>query len=126
MRRDLLVFWGSAVAVALAFAGAAALFLPYDALQLATRPERVRAWLLTLWSVGVIAVLFGISGLIAFSSPIGFRDVYEAQSVTGALETRRQLRAAQPGFHRNFAWWLICTGVLLIVIYFIVWLGGAP
>jgi hypothetical protein len=124
VRRDILLFWGSAVATALLCAAAAALFLPYDALQLATRPERLRAWLLTLWAVGVMAILFGLSGLLAFSSPIGFRDVAEAESVTGALETRRQLRASQPGFHRNFAWWLICTGLLLIVIYFIAWTAG--
>jgi hypothetical protein len=112
------------MAAALAVAGSAALFLPYEALQLGTRPERVRAWLLTLWSVGVMAVLFGVSGLLAFTSPIGFRDVAEAESVTGALETRRQLRASRPGFHSNFAWWLICTGLLLIVIYSIAWTAG--
>ena len=115
-------FWGSAVAVALAFALAAALFLPYRQLHLDTEAERWRAWLLTLWTGGVMAVLFGAAGLLGYADRIGFREVREAGSLHEALERRRaQQRAPDGGFHGNFAWWLVSTGVLLIGLYFAAW-----
>ena len=115
-------FWASAVAVALLFALAAALLLPYEALQLRTGVERWRAWLLSLWTAGVMAVLFGFTGLVGFLTPVGIREVVEAGSVTKALAERRSSRRADdPGFHGNFAWWLVATGGLLIGIYFVSW-----
>lgn len=115
-------FWGSAVAVVLVFALAAALLLPYEALQLRTEADRWRAWLLTLWTGGVMGVLFGLAGLLGFVSPVGVRDVVEAGSVARAKEERRtSLSAGLSGFHGNFAWWMISTGALLIGLYFASW-----
>src|SRR5690606_13729107 len=64
-------FWGWAVGVAIGFALAAALLMPYEALGLATEAERWRAWLLTLWTGGVLCILFGISGLLGVVVPVG-------------------------------------------------------
>lgn len=115
-------FWGSAAAAALLFAVAAALLLPYEALGLATEAARWRAWLLFLWTGGVMCVLFGVTGLLGFLSPAGVREVVEAGSVTKAMEERRAARrTGGGGFHGNFAWWLVATGGLLIATYFAVW-----
>jgi hypothetical protein len=115
-------FWGSALVVALAFALAAALFLPYERLRLVTEADRWRAWLLTLWTGGVMAVLFGAAGLLGYGDRIGFREVREAGSLQAAIERRRaQQRAPDAGFHANFAWWLVSTGGVLIGIYFAAW-----
>ena len=121
MRHPALRFWGSAILVALLFSAATALLLPYDALRLWTEPERWRAWLLTMWTGGVLAVLFGLSGLFGVASPLGFREVAEAGSVMKAMETRHRARSAQPAFYQNFAWWLVFTGLMLIVVYFAAW-----
>jgi hypothetical protein len=121
-------FWGSAIAVAAGFAAAAALLLPYDALGLGTEAERWRAWLLTVWTAGVMAALFGASAVIGAGIPLGYREVAEAGSVMEALRmrhgTRRGTRRAPERFHRNFAWWLVCTGGLLIALYFGAWTMG--
>jgi hypothetical protein len=122
-------FWGSAVALALAVTLAAGVLLPYEALQLETQVERLRAWLLAVWTAGVMAVLFGLSGLIAYGGAIGFRDVVEAGSMKAALEARAKAARAAGGlgFHGNFAWWLVSTGALLIAFYFVAWIAlGTP
>lgn len=124
MRADAVRFWGSAIAVAAGFAAAAALLLPYDALGLGTGAERWRAWLLTVWTTGVMAVLFGASAVIGAGTPLGYREVAEAGSVMEALRMRRGARGAPEHFHRNFAWWLVCTGALLIAVYFGAWTMG--
>lgn len=114
-------FWVSAVLAALLFAGATSAWFPYEALRLRSEAEQWRAWLLTLWTGGVLALLFGASGLLAVAIPLGFREVHEAGSVAGAAESRRRSRPSGAAFHANFAWWLICTGAMLIAIYFAAW-----
>lgn len=112
-------FWLSATAVALVFPVAVALLLPYESLRLHTQAERWQAWQLTVWTGGVMSVLFGISGLIGFLNPVGLRDVVDAGSVTRAVENARSARRLGGGeFHGNFAWWLVSTGGLLIGAYF--------
>jgi hypothetical protein len=117
-------FWGSAAASALLFGLAAALFMPYGALGIEEGAERTRSWLLTLWTGGVMAILFGASALVGVLAPVGFREVHEAGSLTQAVEARRRARLARPGFHGNFAWWLVCTGAILIALYFVAWAAG--
>lgn len=117
-------FWGSAIAVAAGFAAASALLFPYDALGLGTEAERWRAWLLTVWTAGVLAVLFGASAVIGAGTPLGYREVAEAGSVMEALRLRHGARRAPERFHRNFAWWMVCTGALLIALYFGAWIMG--
>ena len=119
--RQAVRFWATAVVFTLAFAAASAAWFPYGALRLDTAVEQRRVWLLTLWTAGLMAVLFGASGLLAFFSPLGFREVHEAGSLFAAMEARRRARASGQGFHGNFAWWLICTGGLLIGVYFFAW-----
>jgi predicted membrane metal-binding protein len=121
MTRARLRFWGFALGLALLFAAATALLFPYEALRLTSPPDRARAWLLTLWTAGVLAILFGVAGLLTFASPLGFREVHDAGSITEAREARRRARLAERGFHDNFAWWLVCTGLILIALYFVAW-----
>jgi hypothetical protein len=119
-----LKFWGAALAVALLFALAAALFLPYRSLGLLTEADRWRAWLLTLWTGGVLCILFGITTLLGYGRSIGFRDVAEAGSVPDAIEAQKKVRktaADLADFHGNFAWWIVSTGVLIILVYFAGW-----
>ena len=124
MSRAALRFWGSAVVGVAVFAAATALLFPYDALRLQGVDQRTRVWLLTLWTAGVLAILFGASALLAFATPLGFRDIAEAGSVREALATRRRVRTATPSFYGNFAWWLVCAGALLLVLYFLAWTSG--
>ena len=121
LNRAAVRFWAAAVACTLAFAAASAAWFPYGALRLDTPLEQRRVWLLTLWTAGSMAVLFGASGLLAFFSPLGFREVHEAGSLYAAMEARRRARGRGQGFHGNFAWWLVCTGALLICVYFLAW-----
>jgi hypothetical protein len=125
VRRAAVVFWGSAVGVAVALAALAAVLLPYEALRLYTAAERERAWLITVWTAGVLAVLFGLTGLLGWRTGVGFRDIREAGSVRAAIERQREaMRARQEEpFHSRFDWWLISTGALLIGIYFLGWLA---
>jgi len=120
-------FWLLAMGVALAISGAAALLQPAGWLGLDTRVERIHIWLLTVFTAGVFAVLFGTSALLGVFRPLGFRDVHDAGSVRAAVEMRdeaiRQDRGA--GYARNFGWWTVATGAILIVIYFIGWLALA-
>ncbi len=124
MSRQLGIFWGTALGVALGFALLAALLLPFEALGLRTLAERERAWLLTVWTGGVLAILFGLSALLGTFSGLGFREVMEAGSVQKAVETHRQAlkKWGDGAFHHSFAWWVISTGGLLVAIYFTAWL----
>lgn len=124
MRRQVGIFWGTAFCVAAGFALLAALVLPFEALGQTTLQERERAWLLTVWTGGVLAILFGLSALLGGFSGLGFREVLEAGSVRGAIDTHRRALTRWGGadFHRSFAWWVISTGGLLIGIYFAAWL----
>lgn len=121
----MLVFWGTALGIAAGVAAAAALFLPYEALRLQTLEERERAWLLTVWVAGVLAILFGLTSVLGGFGGIGAREVVEAGSVRGAVEAHRTAAraAGAPEFHGHFGWWLIATGALLVGIYFAAWLA---
>ncbi len=112
-------FWGWAVGAAAAVAIAAALFLPYETLGLRTVAERERAWLLTVWTAGVMAVLFGAAARLA-RPVIGIRDVLDAGSLRAALEVRRRAGRSEAG--AGFDLWLVVTGMILIAIYFGGWL----
>lgn len=114
-------FWIAAVGVAIGWTLLSAHLFPYDALGLTTETDRSRVWLLLLWTSGVMAICFGAAGLLEHGSPLGFRDVAAAGSLTQALQQRRGARRSGAPYHANFAWWLIVTGALLIVIYFVVW-----
>jgi len=113
-------FWGTAVATALGFSLLTALLLPYARLGLHTEALRWNAWLLTLWTGGAMSVLFGLAGFMGYRLPPGVREVFEAGSVRAALEARKKAREEEGA--GNFAVWLIVTGLMLIVIYFVAWM----
>lgn len=113
-------FWISAVLFAAAFAAAASWLFPYDLLRLHDEAERNRAWLLTLWTAGVMGICFGATGLFSSALPLGFRDVAEAGSVSAAREARRRDAGASPFY--NFAGWAATTGGFLLIIYLFAWL----
>ena len=111
----------SALAVALGWTVATSAFFPYEAVGAETGADRARIWLLTLWTGGVMAICFGAAGLLGYSAPLGFKEVADAGSLTRAMEERRRSRRQIGSIYTNFAWWLMVTGALLIVIYFLVW-----
>lgn len=119
MTRRTLRFWGWAFGVAGAVAAAAALLMPYEALGLRTGAERERAWLLTVWTAGVMAVLFGATARIG-ARGLGVRDVADAGSVRAALEERKRAERAAAGPGLDL--WIVATGGILIGIYFAGWL----
>jgi hypothetical protein len=126
MRRGVVVrFWGLAVGAAALFALLSALLLPFDVLGIHTAAERQRAWLLTLWTAGVLAILFGAAALLGAFGGIGAREVIAAGSVHEAVDREQKARRRWGGasFHTSFAWWTITTGALLIVIYFVAWIA---
>jgi hypothetical protein len=124
MNRAPQVFWGSALAVGIVFAAVVAAFFPYGAIGLHTAAERERAFLLILWTGGVLSILFGLTSILGGLGGLGFRDVAEAGSVQKAIEQRKHSarRWGEDEFHRSFDWWLVCTGALLIAGYFVAWL----
>jgi hypothetical protein len=124
LNRSRLKFWGSAAAVALLFAALTAAFLPYESLRLHTPPERERAWLLTLWTGGVVSILFGLSARLGAFGGIGLREVVDAGSIQEATRRHRErLKAGQDDeFASSFDSWLIVTGLMLIGVYFAAWL----
>ncbi|MDR0786817.1 MAG: hypothetical protein LBG44_03020 [Gemmatimonadota bacterium] len=120
-----LTFWISAVSASLVLSGVLALSFHFLALS-AVQPAG-RLWMLSVWTLGVMMICFGLAGFTAAFSPPGVREVAEQGSVTAAIEARREAsrsHAASPFY--NFAGWTTVTGILLLVIYFIVWLrsGG--
>lgn len=124
MTRGTMVFWGSALAVAVSFAALAAAFLPYETLRLHSAAERERAWLLTVWTGGMMAVLFGLSARLGAFSGIGFRDVVESGSVREATNRHRErLKGPADPLLGGFDGWLMIVGALLIGIYFAGWLA---
>src|SRR5690606_10308160 len=77
-------FWTAAVLLPLAFALATYWLFPYGSLGLEGVEDRHRAWLLTLWTAGVMAICFGGAGILSSITPLGFRDVAEAGSLLAA------------------------------------------
>lgn len=118
-----IVFWTSAALIAAAFAVLAPLVLPYDALRLVSEADRERAWLLTVFTGGVMAVLFGVSSLISGPRAVTMRDVAEAGGVVQARELWRRAHAADAGrvLELNFGVWLVAAGVFSLAIYFVLW-----
>lgn len=120
MSRAALRFLGSALGMALAVAATVALFFPYRAVGALSGAERERIWLLTVWTAGVLAVLFGLTARLGWARGMGVREVSEAGSFRAALDAlRRSERAATV---RQADVWIIATGVFLIGIYFAGWL----
>jgi hypothetical protein len=116
-------FWITSVIAALVLGALVAVGFPFGLLGVADGIERERAWLLTIWTLGVMSVCFGVSGLAATLSPISVRDIAERGSVVGAIEARRESRrdrAANPFY--NFAGWITTTGFFLLLVYFAGWL----
>ncbi len=116
-------FWLSTVLVAVAFGGLVAVAFPYGALDLESAAQRERAWLLTVWTAGVMAICFGVAGLVSAVSPIGVREIAESRSVLDAINAQRDIRRqreSEPFY--NFAGWTTMTGVFLLVVYFAGWL----
>ncbi len=111
-------FWGSALAAAAAIAALATLVPLHPALRLTTGDERERAWLLTVWTVGVLAVLFGLAAHFS-TGRVGVRDVVEARSLPEAVEQGR--RSRRGASENRFDLWAVATGMLLIAIYFAGW-----
>ena len=118
-----LIFWGSAALFAAAFAALAPLLLPYGALRLVTEADREHAWLLTVFCAGVMAILFGLSGLAGTLHYIGVRDVAESGSVIEALKQRARVRRESRPFMRSFGAWTVAAGVFLIAAYFVLWIA---
>ena len=121
MTREAVRFWVAAALAAGGWAVACSTLFPYEALGLETGAERGRVWLLTLWTSGVMAICFGVAGILGYAGPLGFKEVADAGSLTQAMEARRRARRGVGSLHRNFAWWLIVTGAMLIGIYFLAW-----
>ncbi|HVG44911.1 MAG TPA: hypothetical protein VM890_09275 [Longimicrobium sp.] len=118
MTRAGLRFWGSAVLAAAAFAALVPLLFPFRALGLDPAADRTRIWLLTVFCAGVMAVLFGLSGVLG-SRILGVRDVIDAKSATIAIERQRQSREGVRRGWRNAGGWTVAFGAGLIAIYFV-------
>jgi hypothetical protein len=116
-------FWISAIGGAVVFAALMALLFPYRSLGMTTLPEMQRAWLLTVFTGGVMAICFGVSGLLSAVSPVTFSEVHDAGSVTAALDARREARRQLASPFYNFAGWTVSTGIFLILIYFAGWIS---
>lgn len=116
------LFWSSALLAAVAVGGLIAIAFPYGLLDIETPADRERAWLLTTWTAGVLAICFGGAGLLSTLSPVSFRDVAEAGSVPAAIEAHRAARLGREPLFYNFAGWTVATGFLLLVVYFGGWL----
>lgn len=114
-------FWMAAIGVAGGWAVASSVVFPYEALGMETGAERLRVWLLILWTSGVMAICFGAAGLLSYGGPIGFREVADAGSLTGALTARRRAKRQSGSVYTNFACWMLVTGALLVGIYFLAW-----
>jgi len=120
------IFWISAFGAALGFAGVVALLFPFGALGLHSATEMQRAWLLTVFTGGAMAICFGVSGLLGLITPVTFGDVAQVGSVVAAVEARQEERRRLTNPFYNFAGWTVSTGAFLVLIYFTGWisLGG--
>lgn len=111
--------WIRASVAAVAVAALAGLLPLVPALRAHTGAERGRVWLLTVWTAGVLAILFGAAGWISGFRGLGFRDVASAGSVEAAAEQKRARDRLAP---QGFAPGVVLTGIVLVLIYFAGWL----
>ena len=125
MRRSTVVFWGSAVLVAAVFSALVPVLMPYEALRLVLEADRERAWLLTVFCGGVMALMFGLTGALGGPKLLGVRDVMEAGSIADAQARVAQTHAEREArsYDRNFGVWLVVVGAFLIAIYFGLWIA---
>ena len=110
-------FWGSAALLSIGYAALVPLLFPYGLIGLDRAADRDRVWLLMVFITGVMFLLFGLSALIGFRG-VGLREVIEAGGARQALERHRAGKTDDTSYTRNFAWWCVATGALMVVIYF--------
>ena len=112
-------FWGSAALLSIGYAALVPVLFPYALIGLDAAVERDGVWLLVVFCTGVMLLLFGLSSLGGGFRGVGLREVIEAGGVRQALERERPARSDdRVPYTRNFAWWCVATGALLLVIYF--------
>ena len=112
-------FWGSAALVSIAYAALVPVLFPYGLIGLDPAVDRERVWLLVVFCTGVMFALFGLSALGGGFRGLGLREVIEAGGVRQALERERPAKRDDgTSYTRNFAWWCVATGALLLVVYF--------
>ena len=111
-------FWASAAAFCIAFTALAPLIIAWSPAQ-----DRRHVWLLTVFTAGVMLVLFGAAALISGRRSVGLRDVIEAGGVGPALARARQDRVESPAYTHNAAVWCVATGALLVAAYFALWMA---
>jgi Na+/melibiose symporter-like transporter len=111
-------FWGSAAGACIAITALAPVII-----ALSPAEDRQRVWLLTVFTGGVMLVLFGAAALISGRKSVGLRDVIEAKGVGPALARVRQDRTESPAYTHNAAAWCVVTGALLIAAYFALWMA---
>jgi hypothetical protein len=111
--------WARSAAAAAVVAGLSGLLPLVPALRATTGADRARVWLLAVWTAGVLAILFGLSGWISAARGLGFRDVARSGGIEAAAEERRKVRESGVA---AFAPAVAATGALLIGIYFAGWL----
>ena len=112
-------FWGSAVGAAAAFALLVPLLFPFRALGLDPAAVRPRIWMLAVFCAGVMALMFGLSGILG-SRYLGVRDVYFARGVAQAVDWHQKAGAVpRRGVWLNAGSWTVAFGATLIAIYFV-------
>jgi hypothetical protein len=121
VNRDALRFWGSAAGASIAFAALVPVLFPFRAIGLDPAVERHFVWLLMVFCTGVMLVLFGLSAWIGGRRAIGLRDVIESGGVRQALSRADKRDVADAPYTRNAAVWCSVTGVLLLLIYFVLY-----
>jgi hypothetical protein len=111
-------FWGSAVGAASAFALLVPLLFPFRALGLDPAADRARIWMLAVFCAGVMALMFGLSGVLG-SRYLGTRDVYFARGVATAVDWHQKAGAVpRRGGWLNAGSWTLAFGAALIALYF--------
>ena len=112
-------FWGTAAGFCIGYAALVPLLFPYGLIGLDRAADRDGVWLLVVFCTGVMLLLFGLSALGGGFRGVGLREVIEAGGVRQALERERPGKTEDStSYTRNFAWWCVATGALLLVIYF--------
>jgi len=112
-------FWGSAVGAAAAFALLVPLLFPFRALGLDPAADRARIWMLAVFCAEVMALMFGLSGVLG-GRFLGIRDVYFARGVATAVDWHQKARAVpRRGGWLNAGSWTLAFGASLIAIYFV-------